>query len=63
MKADEIRTVLGSHSDFEYEKSSIERFLVEEKKHNNNVHTTNLVVCTLYVHYMFLMFICKGQDS
>ena len=33
MKADEMRTVLGSHPDFKYEKSSIERFLVEEKKH------------------------------
>ena len=33
MKADEMRTVLGTHPDFKYEKSSIERFLVEEKKH------------------------------
>ena len=32
-KADEIRIALGSHPDFKYEKSGIERFLVEEKKH------------------------------
>ena len=33
MKADEMRAALGSHPDFKNEKSSIERFLIEEKGH------------------------------
>lgn len=33
MAADEMRKVLGSHPDFKNEKSSIERFLVEDKGH------------------------------
>ena len=33
MKAEKMREVLGSHPDFKNEKSSIERFLGEEKKH------------------------------
>ena len=33
MKADEMRTALGSHPDFKNEKSSIKRFLIEEKGH------------------------------
>ena len=33
MKAEDMRAALGSHPDFKNEKSSIERFLVEEKGH------------------------------
>ena len=33
MNADQMREVLGSHPDFKFEKSRIERFLLEEKKH------------------------------
>ncbi len=33
MKAETMREMLGSHPDFKNEKSSIERFLGEEKKH------------------------------
>ena len=33
MKAEEMRTVLGSHPDFRNEKSSIECYLIEEKGH------------------------------
>ena len=33
MKAEQMREVLGSHPDFKNEKSSIERFLLEERKH------------------------------
>ena len=33
MNADQMREVLGSHPDFKFDKSRIERFLLEEKKH------------------------------
>lgn len=33
MKADEMRAVLGSHTDFKSEKTFIEQFLMEEKGH------------------------------
>ena len=33
MNGDQMREVLGSHSDFKNEKSLIERFLAEEKRH------------------------------
>ena len=33
MKPEEMWEVLGSHPDFQNETSSVERFLVEEKKH------------------------------
>lgn len=33
MNADQMRAILGSHPDFKGEKSTVERFLTEEKKH------------------------------
>ena len=33
MNANQMREILGSHEYFKNEKSSIERFLAEEKKH------------------------------